>query len=166
MNRLGLLSVHVVRPGCLCAFSYLFCFGVQDSHYFDESSAKSAELRQQLDSRNEKGKVGSNETNHRCSLCFFLHVFMSALTCFDCCFLLFRSQMMQLGKDVSFLFPDVVKLVVVEQTELKKLVYMYIEHYATRTRRCCVVVHQLATERHGLAESASASECPASHRRN
>ena len=38
--------------------------------------------------------------------------------------------MMTLGRDVSELFPAVVKNVVVESMEIKKLVYMYVIHYA------------------------------------
>jgi AP-3 complex subunit beta len=39
---------------------------------------------------------------------------------------------MTLGRDVSSYFPDVVKNVVVESTEVKKLVYMYVIHYSTQ----------------------------------
>jgi len=35
-----------------------------------------------------------------------------------------------MGRDVSSFFPDVVKNVIVESTEVKKLVYMYLIHYA------------------------------------
>ena len=38
--------------------------------------------------------------------------------------------MMTLGRDVSILFPDVIKLVCVESMEVKKLVYMYVAKYA------------------------------------
>lgn len=38
--------------------------------------------------------------------------------------------MMTLGRDVSILFADVIKLVCVESMEVKKLVYMYINKYA------------------------------------
>lgn len=34
------------------------------------------------------------------------------------------------GRDVSHMFPDVVKNVVCDSLEVKKLVYIYLEHYA------------------------------------
>lgn len=39
-------------------------------------------------------------------------------------------QMMTIGRDVSTFFPDVVKNVIVESAEVKKLVYMYLIHYS------------------------------------
>ncbi len=38
--------------------------------------------------------------------------------------------MMTIGRDVSNFFPDVVKLVVVDSIEIKKLVYHFLTHYA------------------------------------
>eukprot|EP00954_Amorphochlora_amoebiformis_P014851 1161853-Amorphochlora_amoeboformis.AAC.1 len=38
--------------------------------------------------------------------------------------------MMTLGRDVSSFFPDVVKNVIIDNTEIKKLVYMFLIHYA------------------------------------
>jgi AP-3 complex subunit beta len=40
--------------------------------------------------------------------------------------------MMSKGRDVSEFFPDVVKNVVVKSVEVKKMVYMYLVHYAVR----------------------------------
>ena len=42
-----------------------------------------------------------------------------------------KTQTMTLGRDVSPFFPHVVKNVVVESMEVKKLVYMYVIHYAS-----------------------------------
>lgn len=39
-------------------------------------------------------------------------------------------QLVSKGKDVSALFPDVVKNVVCQNLEVKKLVYVYLTHYA------------------------------------
>ena len=36
-----------------------------------------------------------------------------------------------LGKDVSFLFPDVLKCIQTEDLEIRKLVYLYLMNYAT-----------------------------------
>jgi len=39
-------------------------------------------------------------------------------------------EAMAIGKDVSMLFPNVIKCILTNDLELKKLVYMYINHYA------------------------------------
>lgn len=46
---------------------------------------------------------------------------------------------MQLGRDVSSFFPDVVKLVIVETTEIKKLVFMFLERYAEQEEECALL---------------------------
>ena len=40
------------------------------------------------------------------------------------------------GRDVSQFYPDVVKNVIVESVELKKLVYMFLTHYADHNADC------------------------------
>lgn len=42
----------------------------------------------------------------------------------------YHIKMISKGRDVSSLFPDVVKNVVCKNLEVKKLVYMYLMHYA------------------------------------
>lgn|SRR3990167_1655812 len=39
-------------------------------------------------------------------------------------------EAMAIGKDVSMLFPNVIKCILTNDLELKKLVYMYINHHA------------------------------------
>jgi len=43
---------------------------------------------------------------------------------------------MSKGRDMSDFFPDVVKNVVVKSVEMKKMVYMYLVHYADATKTC------------------------------
>ena len=76
---------------------------LSDARFFDESNTKLAELRAQLDLRVLKDKLDA----------------MKALL-----------AMMTLGRDVSAFFPDVVKNVVVESQEVKKLVYMFLITYS------------------------------------
>ena len=47
--------------------------------------------------------------------------------------------MVTIGRDVSSFFPDVVKNVVVESTEVKKLVYMYLIHYADQNQELALL---------------------------
>jgi AP-3 complex subunit beta len=44
--------------------------------------------------------------------------------------------MMSQGRDASEFFPDVVKSVVVKSVEVKKMVYIYLVHYADFDKRC------------------------------
>lgn len=44
--------------------------------------------------------------------------------------------MMSQGKNISDFFPDVVKNVVVKSVEVKKMVYIYLVHYADFDKRC------------------------------
>ena len=76
---------------------------LSDAKYFDESTTKFAEIRTLLDSREIKDKLEA----------------MKRLL-----------AMMTMGKDVSCFFADVVKNVIVENIEVKKLVYMYLVNYA------------------------------------
>jgi len=72
------------------------------AHFF-ESTAKLEDLKKQLDSDLDKDKMDAMKR-------------LIAMT--------------SKGKDVSSLFPSVVKNVVSKNIELKKLVYMYLVHYA------------------------------------
>lgn len=74
-----------------------------DGKYFDDSSTKFAEIRTLLDSKEAKDKLEA----------------MKRLL-----------AMMTMGKDVSIFFPDVVKNVIVDNIEIKKLVYMFLVHYS------------------------------------
>ena len=47
--------------------------------------------------------------------------------------------MITIGRDVSSFFPDVVKNVVVESQEVKKLVYMYLIHYAEQNQELALL---------------------------
>lgn len=47
--------------------------------------------------------------------------------------------MVTIGRDVSSFFPDVVKNVVVESAEVKKLVYMYLIHYAEQNQELALL---------------------------
>src|ERR1700730_4644720 len=74
-----------------------------DAKYFDESSVRYGEIRSLLDSREVYNKLEA----------------MKSLL-----------AMQLLGKDVSIFFADVVKNVVCDSVEVKKLVYMYLIHYS------------------------------------
>jgi hypothetical protein len=76
---------------------------LSDAKYFDESSAKNAEIRNFLEGKDNKDKLEA----------------MKRLL-----------ALMSMGRDVSSFFPAVVKNVISEHAEVKKLVYMYITHYA------------------------------------
>jgi len=76
---------------------------LNDSKYFDESGTKFAEMRKMLDSRDMKIKLDA----------------MKRL-----------SAMMTIGRDVSSFFPDVVKCIITDNIEVKKLVYHYLTFYA------------------------------------
>ncbi|CCE64121.1 hypothetical protein TPHA_0G02830 [Tetrapisispora phaffii CBS 4417] len=56
-------------------------------------------------------------------------------------------QQMTLGKDVSSLFPDVVKNIATNDVEQKKLVYLYVMNYAeTHPELCILVVNTFVTD--------------------
>eukprot|EP01083_Nonionella_stella_P182587 657380_1 len=77
---------------------------VGDAKHFQEGKGKFEALRAKLENKQEKNKLDAMKT---------------------------LIAMMTLGRDVSELFPSVVKNVVVESMEIKKLVYMYVIHYAS-----------------------------------
>jgi len=74
-----------------------------DAHHFDETRSKVDVLRKQLDDSKHSKKLEAMKT---------------------------VTAMMSLGRDMSALFPDVVKCVAVDNMEIKKLVYRYVTHYA------------------------------------
>eukprot|EP00026_Physarum_polycephalum_P001606 Phypoly_transcript_01608.p1 GENE.Phypoly_transcript_01608~~Phypoly_transcript_01608.p1 ORF type:complete len:1062 (+),score=136.00 Phypoly_transcript_01608:71-3256(+) len=77
--------------------------GLDNASYFETNGAKLGEIKAQLDSQSDKDKLEG----------------MKRLI-----------AMISKGRDVSTLFPDVVKNVVCKNLEVKKLVYMYLTHYA------------------------------------
>jgi len=77
---------------------------LSDAHYFEEMGVKKyEEIRVLLDSREKKDKLEG----------------MKRLI-----------AMISIGRDASNMFPDVVKNVVCDSLEVKKLVYMFLTHYA------------------------------------
>jgi len=76
---------------------------LSDAKYFDDKNSKFNELKENLDHKTTKKRLSA----------------MKRLI-----------AMMTLGRDVSSFFPDVVKNVIVDNTEIKKLVYMFLTHYA------------------------------------
>lgn len=85
---------------------------LSDAKYFDEGNSKFAELRSLLDSKHQSQKLEA----------------MKRLM-----------AMITIGRDVSSFFPDVVKNVVVESQEVKKLVYMYLIHYAEQNQELALL---------------------------
>jgi AP-3 complex subunit beta len=77
--------------------------GLDNASYFETNGAKLGEIKAQLDSQSDKDKLEG----------------MKRLI-----------AMISKGRDVSALFADVVKNVVCKHLEVKKLVYMYLTHYA------------------------------------
>eukprot|EP01084_Bolivina_argentea_P307720 531914_1 len=75
---------------------------VGDAKHFQEGKTKFDELRSKLEGKSVKDKLDAMKT---------------------------LIAMMTLGRDVSELFPTVVKNVVVESMEIKKFVYMHVIHY-------------------------------------
>ena len=76
---------------------------LSDAKYFEENGTKNGEIHNLLESKEIKDKLEA----------------MKRLL-----------ALMTMGRDVSIFFPAVVKNVIAEHAELKKLVYMYITHYA------------------------------------
>ena len=76
---------------------------LSDARFFDDSNTRLHQLRTQLDSKSTKDKLEA----------------MKSLTAH-----------MTLGRDMSAFFPDVVKNVIVESQEVKKLVYMFLVTYS------------------------------------
>ena len=77
---------------------------LSDAHYFEEMGVKKyEEIHALLDSREKKDKLEG----------------MKRLI-----------AMISIGRDASNFFPDVVKNVVCDSLEVKKLVYMFLTHYA------------------------------------
>ena len=82
-----------------------------DSVFFDES-ASPAMIKKQLDGSSINSQAGINERARA------LKWLLAQTTS---------------GKDVSVFFPDVVKNVIATDVQVKKLVYMYLTHYADAT---------------------------------
>ncbi|GJQ09563.1 hypothetical protein GpartN1_g1354.t1 [Galdieria partita] len=80
-----------------------FSSAFSDAQYFESGMVRSEEIRRQLDSSSVRDKLEA----------------MKRIV-----------ALISLGKDASLFFPDVVKNVATSSVELKKLVYLYLEHYA------------------------------------
>lgn len=76
---------------------------LSDAQYFESSMVRVNDIRTQLDSRSVKDKLDAMKR---------------------------VIALISLGKDASTFFPDVVKNVVAPSLEVKKLVYLYLVHYA------------------------------------
>lgn len=76
---------------------------LSDAQYFESSMVRVEDIRRQLDSRSVKDKLDAMKR---------------------------VIALISLGKDASTFFPDVVKNVVAPSLEVKKLVYLYLVHYA------------------------------------
>ena len=76
---------------------------LSDAQYFESSMIRIEDIRRQLDSRHTKDKLDAMKR---------------------------VIALISLGKDASTFFPDVVKNVVATSLEVKKLVYLYLVHYA------------------------------------
>ncbi|ETO10071.1 adaptor-related protein complex 3 protein beta subunit [Reticulomyxa filosa] len=85
---------------------------VGDAKHFQEGRNKFDTLKQNLESKNEKQKLEAMKT-------LIAH--------------------MTLGRDVSQLFPHVVKNVIVDSMEVKKLVYMFVVHYAAQNQNLALL---------------------------
>ncbi|ETO31343.1 hypothetical protein RFI_05778, partial [Reticulomyxa filosa] len=85
---------------------------VGDAKHFQEGRNKFDALKQNLESKSEKAKLEAMKT-------LIAH--------------------MTLGRDVSQLFPHVVKNVVVDSMEVKKLVYMFVVHYAAQNQNLALL---------------------------
>lgn len=85
---------------------------LSDAKFFDEKNSKFAQLRENLDHKLPGKKLDA----------------MKRLI-----------AMMTLGRDVSSFFPDVVKNVIVDNTEIKKLVYMFLTHYAAENQELALL---------------------------
>lgn len=79
-----------------------------DGHFFDETESP-VKIRSYLDSTKEPEKLKGMK---------------------------WLLAMMSQGRDISDFFPDVVKNVVVKSVEVKKMVYIYLVHYADFDKRC------------------------------
>ena len=79
-----------------------------DAHFYDDSTAP-IQIKQTLDSIKETDKLNGMK---------------------------WLIAMISKGRDVSEFFPDVVKNVVVKSIEVKKLVYLYLVHYADFNNNC------------------------------
>ncbi|EME27151.1 AP-3 complex subunit beta-1 [Galdieria sulphuraria] len=80
-----------------------FSSAFSDAQYFESGMIRSEEIRRQLDSSSIRDKLEA----------------MKRIV-----------ALISLGKDASLFFPDVVKNVATSSIDLKKLVYIYLEHYA------------------------------------
>lgn len=76
---------------------------LSDAQYFESSMVRVEDIRRQLDSRSTKDKLDAMKR---------------------------VIALISLGKDASTFFPDVVKNVVATSLDVKKLVYLYLVHYA------------------------------------
>ena len=85
---------------------------LSDAKYFSEGNTKVAELRKMLDSKINKERLEA----------------MKRLI-----------AMITLGRDASQFFPDVVKNIIIKHVEIKKLVYMFLIHYAEENQELALL---------------------------
>eukprot|EP00961_Rhodomonas_salina_P296540 3936439-Rhodomonas_salina.2 len=104
---------------------------LSDAHYFEEMSVKKyEEIRKLLDSREKKDKLEG----------------MKRLL-----------AMISIGRDASDFFPDVVKNVVSDSLEVKKLVYTFLTHYAeSKSNEALLTINTFQKVREPVTSSALA----------
>lgn len=56
--------------------------------------------------------------------------------------------MINLGRDMSAFFPDVIRIMVNDHAELKKLIFIYVLAYASENQVCCAAVFCISV--HGV----------------
>ena len=110
---------------------------LSDAHYFEEMGVKKfEEIRSLLDNRDSKQKLEgmkrlmavipiSLDPDH-----VPVHTGSQGCRLTAGCGMWWCRQMISLGRDASALFPEVVKNVVCESLEVKKLVYAFLVQYA------------------------------------
>ena len=107
-----------------------------DAHFFDDA-ATPAKVRQNLDSTKEADKLKGMK---------------------------WLLAMLSKGRDVSEFFADVVKNVVVKSVEVKKMVYIYLVHYADYDNTCREIallsINSLDTTEFLVASQAQFLELP------
>jgi AP-3 complex subunit beta len=94
------------------------------SQYFDTSEEKLRDIRRQLDAKNDREKLDG--LKRLVAVSFppppLPHTSLNISSC--------SLKMISKGRDVSEFFPDVVKNVVSQNIEVRKLVYIYLLRYA------------------------------------
>eukprot|EP00457_Paulinella_chromatophora_P000815 gb/GEZN01000815.1/.p1 GENE.gb/GEZN01000815.1/~~gb/GEZN01000815.1/.p1 ORF type:complete len:1083 (+),score=281.68 gb/GEZN01000815.1/:92-3340(+) len=85
---------------------------LSDAKYFQEGNTRVAELKKMLDSKLDKERLEA----------------MKRLI-----------AMITVGRDASAFFPDVVKSIIVKNMEVKKLVYMFLIHYAEENQELALL---------------------------